>query len=306
MSELPAHEPHCTDGSPDGTGVVELVIEGRPRDLGSFSVRRTLPNMRRRLVGPFIFFDHMGPVAMPAGQGVDVRPHPHIGLATVTYLFEGELVHRDSLGSEQTIRPGDLNWMVAGRGIVHSERSGPELRRTGGPLHGIQSWVALPDGREECAPRFDHHAGATLPNVERPGARLRVLAGEAYGARSPVLVDSPTFYVDAQLDAGAELALPDEYADRAAYVVEGTLACDGRSHGPGTMLVFRRGAPVRVCAGPASRMLLLGGAPVGERQIWWNFVSSSRSRLEDAKQKWREGGFPRVPGDEQEFIPLPE
>jgi redox-sensitive bicupin YhaK (pirin superfamily) len=303
MSELPANEPQCVDGD---THAVELVIEGRPRDLGSFSVRRTLPTLRRRLVGPFIFFDHMGPAELAPGHGVDVRPHPHIGLATVTYLFEGELVHRDSLGTEQTIQPGDLNWMVAGRGIVHSERSGATARQVGARLHGIQSWVALPDGREDCAPRFDHHDARTLPTVERDGARLRILAGEAYGARSPALVDSPTFYVDAQLAAGSGLALPDEYAERAAYIVEGTLACDGRSHAAGTLLVFRRGVAARMTAGTASRVMLLGGAPIGERHIWWNFVSSSRNRLEDAKQKWREGSFPRVPGDEEEFIPLPE
>jgi redox-sensitive bicupin YhaK (pirin superfamily) len=285
---------------------ISLVIEARPRDLGGFGVRRALPAGGRRMVGPFIFFDHMGPTEMPPGQGIDVRPHPHIALATVTYLFAGEMVHRDSLGSQQPIRPGDVNWMLAGRGIVHSERTGDEVRRQGGPLHGIQSWVALPRAAEENAPFFDHHPAATIPVVERPGAALHVVAGTAYGARSPVRVSSPTLYVAATLEAGATLPLPDEHPERAVYVVEGELAVEARRFGPGAMVVLNAG-PAEMRARAATRLVIVGGAPLdGERHIWWNFVASSPERIERAKADWREGRFGVVPGDEREFIPLPE
>ena len=285
---------------------VALIIEARPRDLGGFSVRRALPSGGRRMVGPFIFFDHIGPTEMPPGHGIDVRPHPHIALATVTYLFAGEMDHRDSLGSHQTIKPGDVNWMLAGRGIAHSERSGDEVRRRGGPLHGIQSWVALPIADEENAPRFDHHPAATLPQIERPGAALRVVAGTAYGARSPVAVCSPTLYVAATLETGATLPLPDEHPERAIYVVEGELTCGARRVATGTMAVFHAGA-AEVRALVPSRFVLIGGAPVDrERHIWWNFVASTPERIERAKADWREGRFGVVPGDEREFIPLPE
>jgi redox-sensitive bicupin YhaK (pirin superfamily) len=286
---------------------LELVIEGRPRDLGGLVVRRTLPTTTRRHVGPFVFFDHMGPIAFPPGGGVDVRPHPHIALATITYLFEGEIVHRDSLGAAQPIVPGDVNWMVAGRGIVHSERTAPERRRAGASLHGIQAWVALPRAEEERAPSFEHHAASAMPVLERGGATLRVIAGEAYGARSPVTVLSPTLYAEARLGAGAELALPDDHAQRAAYVVEGAVECDGAGYAPGAMLVFREGAPACVASREGARLMLLGGAPLeGERFIWWNFVASSQDRIERAKADWKAGRFPKVPGDEVEFIPLPE
>ncbi len=286
---------------------LEHVIEGRSRDLGGFIVRRTLPTTLRRHVGPFVFFDHMGPVDLPPGGGIDVRPHPHIALATVTYLFDGEIVHRDSLGSAQAIVPGDVNWMVAGRGIVHSERTAPARRRAGASLHGIQAWVALPTSEEERAPSFEHHAASAVPLVERPGAELRVIAGEAFGARSPVTVLSPTLYVDARLRAGAELALPSEHAQRAAYVVAGSVVCDGAPFASGAMLVFREGATARVAAVGDARVMLLGGAPLdGERHIWWNFVASSQDRIERAKADWKAGRFPKVPGDDVEFIPLPE
>ena len=285
---------------------IALVIEARPRDLGGFGVRRALPSGRRRMVGPFIFFDHLGPTALPPGRGIDVRPHPHVRLATVTYLFAGEMVHRDSLGSHQPIRPGDVNWMLAGRGIVHSERTGDEVRRRGGPLHGIQSWVALPRAAEENAPFFDHHPAATIPTVERPGAALQVVAGTAYGARSPVRVSSPTLYVAATLEAGTTLPLPDEHPERAVYVVEGELAVGGRHFGPGALVVLHPG-PVEVRAVALARLCIIGGAPRdGERHIWWNFVSSSPERIERAKADWREGRFGLVPGDERELIPLPE
>jgi redox-sensitive bicupin YhaK (pirin superfamily) len=259
------------------------------------------------MVGPFIFVDHMGPVALGAGHGLDVRPHPHINLATVTYLFDGEIVHRDSLGSELAIRPGAVNWMTAGRGIVHSERSSAETRKSGPRMHGLQLWVALPKAHEEDAPAFHHHEADSIPAVERPGARLRVVAGSAYGATSPVAVLSPLFYVEAQLERGATLALPDEYAGRAAYVVEGAVASDGQVHQSGAMLIYRAGVRACVEATEPARVMLLGGAPLdGERHIYWNFVGSTQARIDEAKRAWRERRFPLVPGDEHQYIPLPD
>jgi redox-sensitive bicupin YhaK (pirin superfamily) len=290
------------------SATVELDIQGRPRELGDgFTVRRLLPSPARRMVGPFIFVDHMGPVGMQPGRGLDVRPHPHINLATVTYLFEGEILHRDSLGSEQPIRPGAVNWMTAGRGIAHSERT-PALERKSGPrLHGMQLWVALPTAHEEDEPSFHHHAAADIPELGRPGARLRVIAGAAYGVRSPVEVLSPLFYVEARLEAGATLALPEEYAGRAAYVAEGAVVSDGARHGESSLLVYRPGAQASITAAEAARVMLLGGAPLdGERHIWWNFVSSSPERIERAKEEWRSERWARVPGDDVERIPLPE
>ncbi len=288
---------------------LSLVITPRSRDLGGFSVRRALPDGRRRMVGPFIFFDHMGPADFPPGHGIDVRPHPHIALATVTFLFEGEIVHRDSLGSHQAIRPGDVNWMLAGHGIVHSERTGPELRQRGGRLHGIQSWVALPTNREGAAPSFVHHPAATIPRVQRPGVDLRVVAGTAYGHESPVGVLSPTLYVAATLEAGAALEVDPQHPERAVYVLAGKIAVAGHELGEGTMAVFDRGS-VELRALAATRLVIVGGAAVdGERHIWWNFVASSVEQMEQAKQDWavrNEARFPRIPGDEQEFIPLPE
>jgi hypothetical protein len=258
------------------------------------------------MVGPFIFFDHMGPVRLPQGEGLDVRPHPHIALATVTYLFDGEIVHRDSLGSHRAIHPGDVNWMLAGRGIVHSERSSPEARRSGVHLHGIQSWVALPSADEEVPPQFDHHPVASIPGVRRESVELTVIAGTAYGLRSPVSVRSPTLYVDARLAAGSRLDVDPEHAERAVYVVEGSIRCDGRTFAAGTMAVFKPGTPVWLEAEAPARAMLVGGAKLeGERHIWWNFVSSSRARIDRAAADWRAGRFPKVPGDEQEFIPLP-
>jgi redox-sensitive bicupin YhaK (pirin superfamily) len=287
---------------------IELVLHARPRDLGGgFIVGRVLPAPARRLVGPFIFFDHMGPVTMPAGTGADVRPHPHIGLATVTYLFDGEIFHRDSLGFAQAIRPGDVNWMIAGRGIVHSERTAPELRRSGQLLHGIQAWVALPVELEEREPGFFHHPVQSLPSLQRPGAALRVIAGTAFGMTSPVLVSSPTFYVDAALEQGATLELPDSYSERACYVVTGELRVDGSVYPERSLLVARAGARVVLEAARESRLMLLGGAKLeGERHIDWNFVSSSPERIERARADWKERRFPLVPGDEVEFTPLPE
>jgi redox-sensitive bicupin YhaK (pirin superfamily) len=289
------------------TSKLETIIEGRSRDLGGFSVRRLLPSAARRLVGPFIFFDHMGPVEFKPGQGVDVRPHPHINLATVTYLFEGELIHRDSLGSHQAILPGEINWMTAGRGIVHSERSGPEARAHGSSLHGIQLWVALPKAHEETEPEFHHHPVVSLPELSLQGARLRVLAGSAYGVKSPVRTFSPLCYVDATLPQGCELPLLKEQEERAAYIVEGKVSCGTECFDAARMLVFTPGSDVILRAETPARVLLLGGSPLdGERHIWWNFVSSSKKRIEQAKRDWQEAKFPKVPGDEKEFIPLPE
>lgn len=299
---LPANEPVCTEGE----GPFELLVEARARDIGGFAVRRALPSMRRRHVGPFVFFDHMGPADLAPGAGMDVRPHPHIGLATVTYLFDGEIDHRDSLGSFQTIRPGDVNWMAAGRGIVHSERSPAASRARGMRVHGIQSWVALPREHEEGEPRFEHHPAATIPRVSLPGATLDVIAGTAFGARSPVGVLSPTLYVHARLEAGASLGIDEEHEQRAIYVVEGALGCDGHSLAAGTMAILRPGATARVTAPSDARLMIVGGARLeGERHIYWNFVSSSKERLERAKDDWRSGRFPKVPGDEVEFVPLP-
>ncbi|WP_374299868.1 pirin family protein [Ferrovibrio sp.] len=286
---------------------VDLVITPRSRDLGEgFMVRRILPYAKRRHVGPFVFLDHMGPADFAPGHGLDVRPHPHIGLATVTYLFEGEIMHRDSLGVVQPIRPGDVNWMVAGRGIVHSERTRDELRRSGSALHGIQSWLALPQAHEETAPDFRHYPAAGLPEVELPGARMRLIAGKAFGAVSPVQTFAPMFYLDAVLDDEAVLPLPEDYEERAVYVAIGVVMLDGERYEAGSMLVLRPGSRPRIAAQGPARLMLLGGAPLdGERHLWWNFVSSSKERIEQAKADWRAGRFVMVPGD-PEFIPLPE
>jgi redox-sensitive bicupin YhaK (pirin superfamily) len=286
------------------------IITPRTHDLGGgFEVRRAVPSLQARSVGPFVFVDHMGPALFEPGRGIDVRPHPHIGLATVTYLFEGALLHRDSLGYAQLIRPGDVNWMIAGRGIAHSERTPPELRQRGGPLHGIQCWVALPLEHEEVEPSFLHHAGSTIPKITRPGGQLAVIAGTAYGARSPVKVLSPTLYVHAQLAAGAQLDVDDEHAERAVYVVSGavSLGQGEREHGEGTLLVLPEGQPVPLSTSAGASVMLLGGAPLaGARHIYWNFVSSSLERIEKAKAGWQAGHFGAVAGDEHEFIPLPE
>jgi hypothetical protein len=282
------------------------VVEGRPRDLGGFSVRRVLPAGGLQTVGPFIFFDHMGPAVFAPGSGVDVRPHPHIGLATVTYLYAGEFMHRDSLGTAQLIRPGDVNWMVAGRGIVHSERTPPEVRLAGGaPIHGIQTWIALPRQHEEVEPAFEHHPSKSLPEIRLPGALLRLVAGTAFGQRAPASVFAPMFYLDATLEVGATVDLPTDYGERAVYVAEGEIEVEGSRYGPGQMVVFAAETTATIVATTPSRAMLLGGAPLdGPRYLWWNFVSSSRERIEQAKHDWTHGGFAPVPGDD-ERIPLP-
>jgi redox-sensitive bicupin YhaK (pirin superfamily) len=299
MSTQTCYQPRCSRKE----GAVELVIEPRTRDLGGFSVRRVLPSADRSMVGPFIFFDHMGPAAFPAGKGIDVRPHPHIGLATVTYLFEGEIVHRDSLGFVQPIRPGAVNLMTAGRGIVHSERSGSE-RAVESTLHGIQSWMALPLDREEAAPSFVHHPADSLPEAMIGEATVRVIAGSAFDLTSPVVCYSPTLYLDVRLPKGAALRLPDAHAERAVYIVSGGLLIDAHSYGEGVMAVVGADRVVDVTAERDSHVMVIAGQPLGERHIWWNFVSSSRERIERAKRDWTNGAFSTVAGDD-EFIPLP-
>jgi hypothetical protein len=284
------------------------VLLPRAHDIGGFEVRRALPARERQMVGPFIFFDQMGPGEFLTGKGLDVRPHPHIGLSTVTYLFEGEILHRDTLGSLQPIRPGDVNWMTAGRGIAHSERTDAAKRDRANPLYGIQSWVALPRDAEETAPAFVHHPAATLPTAEERGMRLRLVAGTGWGMEAPVAVSSPLFYADVALSPGARLPLPEEHEERGAYVVQGAAEVAGTRFEAGRMLLFRAGDRLAITAGEGgARLLMLGGAAMdGPRHLFWNFVSSSRERIEQAKADWKAGRFGVVPGDEREFIPLPE
>lgn len=286
---------------------VELVIEARRRDLGGFEVGRVLPWTKRRMVGPFIFFDHMGPVQLAANlpRRVDVRPHPHIGLSTITYLFAGEIVHRDSLGFHQVIRPGEVNWMTAGRGISHSERF-ETMREHGGLLHGIQAWIALPEADEETAPAFVHFDAAALPIEHDAGASIRVIAGKAFGQSSPVQTHSPLVYVHVEMQAGASTEIPDGYSERAAFVAAGTVRVGQRSYEAGQMIVFASGSQPRVVADSAATVMVLGGEPLGARHIWWNFVSSRKERIDRARADWRAGRIPLPTDDNAEFIPLPE
>jgi len=284
---------------------VERIIKPREKDLGGFSVRRVLPVAGRRMVGPWIFFDHMGPAIFPAGEGINVRPHPHINLATVTYLFEGEILHRDSLGSLQPIRPGDINLMVAGKGIVHSERERPEIAAVEHRLHGLQLWLALPEDEEEVEPAFYHYPGKELPKVEIDGVTVRVLMGAAYGVSSPVKTFARTLYFEADLAAGQSLAVPAE-EERAVYLASGKVQINGADINAHEMAVLEPGREVRVMALENSRLALIGGEKMGERYIEWNFVSSRKERIDQAKQMWRDAEFPKVPGDEEEFIPLPQ
>ncbi len=286
-------------------GSIETQVVPATRDLGDgFKVRRALPSINRRMVGPFVFLDEMGPAQLAPGTGLDVRPHPHIGLATVTYLFDGEILHQDSLGVRQPIRPGDVNWMIAGRGIVHSERTPAALRPAGPHTWGLQAWLALPASEEERAPSFTHHAMQELPSASEAGMKVRVIAGEFLGLRSPVETQSALFYADVALEAGARLAIPPGHEERAAYIAEGSIAVDGERFERGRLLVFRPAAQVLVEAAAQARVMVLGGEPLGPRFIWWNFVSSSRERIEQAKADWRSGRFAGVPGDD-ELIPLP-
>lgn len=283
-----------------------IAISPQKRDLGGFSVRRLLPSAARRTVGPFVFFDHMGPADFAPGHGIDVRPHPHIGLATVTYLFEGAIQHRDSLGTVQTITAGDVNWMTAGRGIVHSERSPADLRQSGYRMEGLQTWVALPRDQERCEPAFVHHPAATLPVIEMPGITMRLIAGSAFGQTSPVAVASSMFYIAVEMEAGASFVLPDEYEERAVYVLSGDININTGRLGAASMAVLNAAEPVTLSAHAPTRLMLLGGAPLdGERFLWWNFVASDRAAIDEASERWQAGGFDPVPG-ETEFIPLPD
>jgi redox-sensitive bicupin YhaK (pirin superfamily) len=288
---------------------IELLIQGRAHELGpGFPVRRVLPSARRRMVGPFIFLDHFGPMVVPAGgDGMEVRPHPHIGLATVTYLFDGGIFHRDSLGYAQAIRPGDVNWMTAGSGIAHSERTEPEMKRTGFRMHGVQTWVALPRSHEETAPSFEHVEKAKLPAWRDGSSAFRLIVGTYGGRTAPTTHFSPIFYVAVETPAAAKIAVSPEHVERAAYVAHGSLTVGDRLLTVGDLAVFHAGQPVEMIAGPdGAKVMLLGGATMdGPRHIWWNFVSSSKERIEKAKADWRDGRFAKVPGD-KEFIPLPE
>ncbi|HEV7632085.1 MAG TPA: pirin family protein [Steroidobacteraceae bacterium] len=287
--------------------MLDIVIDQRRRSLGDFEVGRVLPNPRHRMVGPFIFFDHLGPVDFPQGiaRSVDVRPHPHIGLATVTYLFEGEVMHRDSVGSEEAIRPGEVNWMIAGRGITHSERF-EKARAQGDRLHGIQSWVALPAADEETDPAFAHHGRNDLPTFQEDGVWTRLIAGSAFGVQAAVRTHSPLFYAHLVLDTNARAQLPGDYSERAAYVVSGSIEVGGQSYVAGQMLIFSHHADPLLRALVPSVVMILGGEPVGERFIDWNFVSSSRERIEQAKADWRAGRMKLPELDHDEFIPLPD
>jgi redox-sensitive bicupin YhaK (pirin superfamily) len=304
MSWQPANDPESKTAP--ACKALEAVIVPRARDLGGFEVRRVLPSAQRQMVGPFIFFDQMGPAELMEGKGIDVRPHPHIGLATVTYLFDGTIVHRDSLGSVQSITPGDVNWMTAGRGIVHSERSDPEIRKGREQLFGIQIWVALAKRYEETAPDFTHYAGATLPVIDGEGKTVRVIAGSLFGKTSPVKTLSSLFYADVTLQPGAALSIGPEHEERAVYLVSGKVDLAGQIFEPGRLLVFSPGETILLKATDAARVLLVGGEPMdGPRYLWWNFVSSSQERIEQAKADWKAGRFAPVPG-ETEFIPLPD
>ncbi len=281
------------------------LVAPRVHDLGGFEVRRAVPSIQARSVGPFVFVDHMGPAVFAPGRGIDIRPHPHIGLATVTFLWAGRIDHRDSLGSEQTIGPGDVNWMTAGRGIVHSERTPPGPRADGHALHGLQTWVALPRAHEETAPAFHHHAAVTLPVLDVPGGRLRLVAGRGYGEESPVRVFADTLYVAIDLDADGEVALDAGHRERALYVLDGEAQLDGADIPAMHLVVLDDGVRHRLRAKAPLKVMLLGGEPLdGPRHLWWNFVSSSKDRIEQAKDDWRDGRFAAVPG-ESEFIPLP-
>lgn len=295
----------CKESHPD-CPAVRMVIEPRDKDLGGFSVRRSLPYVKQRMVGPWVFFDHMGPADFEPDDGLDVRPHPHIGLATVTYLFDGEILHRDSLGSVQPIRPGAINLMVAGRGITHSERTPQHLREEGQHMEGLQLWLALPEAKEEIEPAFFHYDAAELPLLHSNEAVLRVMIGSGFGIASPVKTYSPTFFAEGAVQQGAAITFMPDYSERAVYVVKGTVEIDGHSFGPHSMLILSPERIVTIHAQDYTRLALIGGEPLGTRHIWWNFVSSSKERIERAKDDWRNGRFPLIPSDNDEFIPLPE
>lgn len=307
--------PALMPGSPDAVAPdsLETLIIPRTHDLGGFEVRRALPAPGRQMVGPFIFFDHIGPAEMLTGKGIDIRPHPHIGLGTVTYLYRGDFHHRDSIGTDQVIEPGAVNWMVAGKGVTHSERTSPEGRSGPHSLYGIQTWIALPETHEEIDPVFEHHGKDSLPEFEDGGIRARLILGDAYGANAPATLYSETFYLDVVLAPGARFPLPDNHEDRGLYVTEGSVTVAGQEFEQGRMMVFRPGDRITVAAGErGARLMALGGATLnGPRYIWWNFVASSHEKIRHAKEEWRaarwgQGQFDLPPTDRGEFIPLPE
>ncbi|MGB0682041.1 MAG: pirin family protein [Magnetovibrionaceae bacterium] len=302
MSWQPADEPICPDASCD---VIEVVITPRPSDLGAFEVKRALPSVKKRMIGPFIFFDQFGPTVLEAGRAMDVRPHPHIGLATITWLIEGEILHRDSLGVVQTIRPGEVNWMTAGSGIVHSERSPESQRDIDCPLYGLQTWVALPEDQAECQPDFSHYGAGDIPALQGEGWAGSLIIGSLFGQKSPVKTASETVYADFKMTQGAIITLPGEIAERGLYVLSGGIEIGGEAIGDGTLVALKGGPAVSFRATADSQVFLIGGEPMdGPRNVYWNFVSSSKERIEKAKADWREGRFPKVPGDD-DYIPLP-
>lgn len=311
MSWNPAIEPQCPDAG--NLDAIDTMIVPRARDIGDFEVRRALPSPKRQMVGPFVFFDQMGPAQFLTNQGIDVRPHPHIGLATVTYLYKGEFQHRDSLGTNQMIYPGEVNWMIAGKGVTHSERTSAETRKAASDLFGIQTWVALPEAYEETNAAFEHHGQRALPFIEGDGKQVRLILGNAYGERAPVKTFSEMFYADAVLEANARLPMPDNHEDRGVYIVSGSVEIAGDVFEAGRMMVFRPGDAITIKAGGhGARLMLLGGETLdGPRYIWWNFVASSQEKIDAAKQAWAEGDwndgrFQLPPGDTVEFIPLPD
>ncbi|ARP66704.1 hypothetical protein A9K65_027675 [Mesorhizobium sp. WSM1497] len=305
MSFFPGKDPEVGDAF--ASDQIELMVVPNAKDIGGFQVRRALPTAKRRLVGPFIFFDRMGPAILRAGQALDVRPHPHIGLSTVTYLFDGKIRHRDSLGTEMVIQPGDVNLMTAGRGIVHSERTPEELRGAPMSVSGLQTWLALPDDKEEVAPVFENTGAVRLPEIDAEGVNGRLIIGDFQGLRSPVRADSETLYADLRLAPGASVKIPADAEERAIYTLEGEVSISGDVFPAERLLVFRPGDEIVVSSQTGAHFMLFGGASLGsKRYIWWNFVSSSKERIEQAKEEWKTGRFDIVPGDEEEFIPLPE
>lgn len=305
MSDIIPGEAICQKRQFAEGSAIKLLLDPSKRDLGGFSVRRFLPSKELANVGPFIFFDHLGPAVFPPGEGIDVRPHPHIGLATVTYLFSGEILHRDNLGHVQPIRPHEINWMTAGKGIVHSERTGPELRQQGHTLEALQLWIALPEEEQECEPFFTHYGEESLPMIEKDGVKIRVLIGKAFGMEAAVKTHSPTFYVEVQLQEGGRILLPEGFEERAVYVVSGQVKAAENCIDPHLMALFDQSSGVELEALEPTRLVIIGGKPLGKRTVWWNLVSSRRDLIEKAKQDWTENRFPKVPG-ETEFIPLPE
>lgn len=311
MSWNPVLDPGCPDEI--GVDAIETLIIPRARDIGGFEVRRALPAPKRQMVGPFIFFDQAGPAEFLTGQGIDVRPHPHIGLGTVTYLYRGDFHHRDSIGSDQIITPGELNWMVAGKGVTHSERTSAAARQGPNSLYGIQTWIALPEDREDMAPIFEHHGKDSLPTIEAEGVAARLILGNAYGEKAPATLYSETFYLDVVLQAGARFPLPDDHEDRGLYITDGSVLIASQEFEAGRMMVFRPGDRITVQAGDTgARLMVLGGATLnGPRHVWWNFVSSSKDKIEAAKEEWRaanwgKGAFDLPEDDNSEYIPLPE